>query len=779
MRRGRLAGLTALAVAIAGCAVFLALRAHVRTDMAFLLPGSPSAETRLVVEQLRTGPTANLVFIRISGAAPRVLAGVSDRMVERLRSDDRFTFVANGRISIAPATLAWLRRYRYLLNPPISTTDFDVAALRRSLRSAIAAMATTAGLAAKDTLASDPTGRVLRVVRHLADRDGPRLRHGVWFARNGPGALIVARTAASGLEIGAQAVAIEAIRTAFSGAITVQPGVRGAILEMSGSGVFAVAIRDRTKRELTVLSVAASLAVILLLLLAVRSIAVVGVFGVLLATSVGAGAVAVQLAFGEIHAITLTFGATLMGLAIDYPLHVLAHTHGRASTAAAAEHVGPTLRLSAFTTAAAFLPFAFSSFPALAQLGVMSIVGLLVAAAISRWVLPLVLSGGRALAIPTLLTTSVFERLAKPRAAFAVGAILLLGAGIAATVLTRPVWQDDLTRLSPLPRQQIRLDQSIRSALGAPNPRLMVLLRGSSAEQVLRASEAASRHLAALRADGALRGFIAPSRYLPSAAEQVRRQGRLPDADVLRRSLKAAQTGLPFRPDAFQPFVRDVEAARRGPVADRASTRGTLIESRLDPLLFKVGDRWFGLVPLVGIQGAADRIAASKPLRSIGAKLIDLKAQADALARNYRIETLVLLGISGLLVIAALAVGRRRLSDVAAVFLPVLLSVGATGAVLVLTGAALSVFHLMSLFVVAGIGLDYALFLRQHRGSDDRDNTRRSVLLCGLTTIAVYSILATSAMPILQGIGLTIAAGTGFVVVFASSFVGLWCREQP
>ena len=778
MTRPRLVGLALLAIVIAISALILGSRAQLRTDMGFLLPRSPSADTRLLLDQMQKGPTANLLLVRLSGAKPAVLAEVSDRMIKTLRRDARFAFATNGRATLDPATLAWIKRYRYLLNPPIAVAEFETAALRKSLEAAAASMATTLGLATKETLGADPTGRIVRVGRHLAGAGGPRLRHGVWFAPDGSGALIVVRTTASGLEIDAQAAAIEAVKAAFNTAKATRSDAAAAIVELTGSGVFALAIRDTSKRDLTVLSVAASLAVLLILVLAVRSITTVALFAVILGTAIGTGAVAVQLAFGEIHAITLTFGATLMGLAIDYPLHVLAHAKGRASVVSAAAHVGPTLRLSAVTTAAAFVPFALSSFPALAQLGVMSIVGLLAAAAMSRWVLPLISPPAGAVLMPTWATTAVFDRLARPRALAAAIVVLFLGTAGAAIAFKLPVWQDELTRLSPLPQSQVRLDRSIRSALGAPNPRHMVLLKGSSPETVLRASEAASEALSAMKANGVLTGFDPPSRYLPSAASQARRQARLPNGSRLKQSLYAALPGLPFRPTAFGAFLRDVEAARRGPVANRQSTRGTLIATRIDPLLFQARDRWFGLILLSGVKDPIRKTGEASRLGLSGARLIDLKAEADALARNYRVETLVLLGLSAMLILLILAVSRQAMADIVVVFLPVLLSVGATAAVLVATGAALSVFHLMSLFVVAGIGLDYALFLRRHRQTGDRDNTRRSVLLCGLTTIVVYSILATSALPILHGIGLTIAIGTGFAVVLASSFVGLWARER-
>ncbi len=72
----------------------------------------------------------------------------------------------------------------------------------------------------------------------------------------------------------------------------------------------------------------------------------------------------------------------------------------------------------------------------------------------------------------------------------------------------------------------------------------------------------------------AIGGYDHAARYVPSAATQLRRQQRLPDADALREALQAALAGTPFRPDVFEPFVQDVERARTlPPLVDRGDAR--------------------------------------------------------------------------------------------------------------------------------------------------------------------------------------------------------------
>ena len=89
-----------------------------------------------------------------------------------------------------------------------------------------------------------------------------------------------------------------------------------------------------------------------------------------------AGTVMVAAVFGTVHVTTLGFGATLLGIAVDYPLHLLSRIQGGLEPRAAARRIWPALLLGSATTVFAFLPLVMSSLPGLAQLGVFTVTGL-------------------------------------------------------------------------------------------------------------------------------------------------------------------------------------------------------------------------------------------------------------------------------------------------------------------------------------------------------------------------------------------------------------------
>jgi predicted exporter len=71
-----------------------------------------------------------------------------------------------------------------------------------------------------------------------------------------------------------------------------------------------------------------------------------------------------------------------------------------------------------------------------------------------------------------------------------------------------------------------------------------------------------------------------------------------------------------------------------------------------------------------------------------------------------------------------------------------------------------NLFHLVSLLLVAGLAIDYGLFLsRPAADAADRRRTLFSVSVGAASSFAMFAMLAISAIPALTAIGLTVAVG--------------------
>src|SRR4029453_10174901 len=100
-----------------------------------------------------------------------------------------------------------------------------------------------------------------------------------------------------------------------------------------------------------------------------RSVRVVALCFLPAATGLIAGIGAVSAWFGTVQGITLGFGATLLGEAVDYPSFLLTQLRAGESVAEARTRLGATLRMAILTTACGSLALLFADFPGLAQLG--------------------------------------------------------------------------------------------------------------------------------------------------------------------------------------------------------------------------------------------------------------------------------------------------------------------------------------------------------------------------------------------------------------------------
>src|SRR5690606_37602736 len=168
---------------------------------------------------------------------------------------------------------------------------------------------------------------------------------------------------------------------------------------------------------------------------------------------------------------------------------------------------------------------------------------------------------------------------------------LLAGAAVAVAMLAPgPFWENDLSRLTPVPEAALAEDGRLRSELGAPDVRYLLAVEGADLEQALQASEQLLPVLEELVASGAISSYETPARYVPSAATQRARQARLPEPAALRAALEAAAADSPFRAGVFAPFLADVEAARTAPPLRPQDLASTPLEAAASGMLVE-GER--------------------------------------------------------------------------------------------------------------------------------------------------------------------------------------------
>lgn len=747
-------------VLLAAWCVVLALGAgwiesHLRVsaDLRLFMPTPRTEEQRLLVQNVGESPASRLLLIALSGDTPDQLAGISRRYAAALAGHDEFGLVANG--EQAPLAVPEnLLPYRYLLTDSFDAQPLDAARLASELEDRTADMSSPAAGFLEEWLPRDPTLELLHLASRWQPRVEPHRRDDVWFSADEKRALLLVETRAAAFDPDGQAAALQVLRTEFARARGESP----AALTISGSGYFSSMIKERTQTEATWFGAGATLGMIILMWLAYRRVTFTLLGALPLVSAALAGLALVSALYDSVHGITLAFGFTLIGVAQDYPIHLFSHLQPRDSALGTARRVWPPLATGVASTCIAYLAFLMSGVTGLSQLACLTVAGLLVAGLTTRFLLP------RIVATPTYDHADsprldwLNVRIARlPRPVWLLVIIPLLALAV---FLLRPTgfWQNNLSKLTPIPQALLEVDAGLRREMATPDMRYLLVASGDSEDQVLAALEALQPDLAAAAHAGTLAAWEDAATYLPSASVQRRRQAALPDAAALRAMVAQAAADSPFEDGLFEPFLQDVQKAKTLPPLTRADLAATPLSLRVDSELFERAGRWHGLVSLFEVRDpqAVAKIAGAHA----GVTYLDLKAASEELVAAQRTHIIYSLYLAALLLVAVIWVALRKTSRVLRVVTPMLLTTLVILAVLRAFDVSLSLFHLVSLVLAAGLGLDYALFF-EHAADDpaEQKRTLHALMVCSASTLLVFALLALSSTPILQAIGITVSLG--------------------
>ena len=745
--------------------IFTIVHSRFTADLSAFLPRNPTPAQQILLEQIEDGLASRLILVGIEGGDPERRASLSMEIAKKLRADPRFASLSNGEDVYGERDKAYLFEHRYLLSPSVTPSRFEVAGLQEALSESIDLIASPAGLLFKSLLPRDPTGEMARLLEQM--ESAPMMQDGAWASKDGKRALMMVETRASGSDTDAQQRAIEEIRKAFDQSHA--PGMR---LLMAGPGVFSVNSRETIKGEVSMLSAISISLIAILLLLVYRSFVALILSFLPIISGALAGIAAVSLAFGTVHGITLGFGTALIGEAVDYSIYLFVQS-GRDKDEWI-RRFWPTVRLGVLTSIAGFATLMFSGFPGLAQLGLYAISGLVTAALTTRFVLPHLIPAGFNIRDVSAIGDALSRKVALAKRARWQAIALLLAACIVLFMHRNDLWNEKISSLSPVSQADVALDAELRSDMGAPDVRYMVVVSGKDQESVLQTAESASNILQKQVELGALGGFESPSRYLPSLRTQRVRQMSLPDPATLASRLSQAVAGLPLKAERLSPFLADVETARHQALLQRSDLERTSMSMAIDALLIRHAGRTSALLPLKARDG---KDIHAQAIRSAlagldGVLLIDMKAESDHLYSGYLHEAILLSLTGTALIVLLLLISLRSWLRVIYIVLPLAASVITVTAALALFHQQLIIMHLVGLLLVVAVGSNYALFFdRGESGiSECSPKTLVSMLFANLTAVAGFGLLAFSRVSILQAIGVTVAPGVILALVYSAIF---------
>jgi predicted exporter len=631
-----------------------------------------------------------------------------------------------------------------------------IARLRDKGASALAtdvavALASPAGMVG---LGNDPGGYVRDFVGHLPRPYPDFLPDGdLLSATRGAERVFLLRMSLPDAAFGS-AGAAQAVNAIASARAAVASACADCRLQATGAALFTAAASAQAHREAVVLGVTSTLLIMILIAWAYRSLAPHLLGFLQLGASVTAATAAVIAVFGSIHVLTLVFGTTLLGIAIDYAfLYFSEYWFGGGAPRAVWRTMRAGLGVGLLTGVAAFAFLALTGFPALSQMAVFSIAGLIEAALVVALIFPVSLTAPPRVPEHALLRWSAgFFAIARQPGPWR-RYLPLLALVIAALGAWRIHAHDDVRELSRLSPQLLAADQEVRTTLGRyPAPGYFLISAPDAAQALTREAEL-TRRLQARLPQASVLGL---SRFLPPPAQQQASLSAWADVFADAAGLRKAFVDLGLPAALADHIEAGWQAARHTPLQADA-----LFAALPDLRHFQLPTP-DGTALMATVFGARDLNAAS--LRAAadgiaGVRFVEPITRIDALFTGIRVRAMWLV-LLGYLAISAILIWRYRWREALRMLYPPVLAMALTLGALGWLGVSLNIFSVVALILILGLGRDYAVFLRE-AGAGDRP-AALTVLLSAATTIIGFGLLAFSETPALQSFGLATGLGIFF-----------------
>jgi predicted exporter len=596
-----------------------------------------------------------------------------------------------------------------------------------------------------------------------------RLQNGHFLSADGSSALIIADSPVAITDSGGGARLLEQFRQAADGVLP-----KGVEASLVSGHAYTVANAEAIQRDLFVVLTASTLGLAALFLIFLRSWRALFVFLVPVSV-VGLAAVAVSWCYPAVSGVTLGFGAVLLGIAVDFGLHVyFVLRQGDQDPETALGRVSRPVLFGALTTLAGFAVLFTSSLPGQRQLAVFAMTGITAALLLALIVLPhLVVSGWRPAPRPLYRSLRVEPR-RKPGLLLLCWLAILVGCAWKAGAV--PV-NGELRSLSLIPAELLASEQELQQTWGNLRSMAMVFAEGSSLQEALAANDMLFE---LLRRELPEAPVVSLAPLLPAATTQAANRQRWQDfwqqrEESTRRLLRDAGAGYGFAAAAFDPFFAGL--TRQPEPVTVADLRELGLGDLIDALLLENG----GTVRLVTLVPDTPEVAALVNGRAALPPGIHLVSQARfgrQVGSAIRADFLRFITLAGGAVLIMVSLLLRRPGQILLALLPV-----ATGLTVMLgtmgwLGLEFNLFNIVATILVIGLGVDYGIFMvcRGEPGEDQA--TRKAVLVAGLTTLAGFGALVFAQHPALHSIGATVLLGIGGAVPTALLVVPALQREH-
>lgn len=484
----------------------------------------------------------------------------------------------------------------------------------------------------------------------------------------------------------------------------------------------------------------------------------------------------------KVSGIAIGCGTILLGITVDYAIHVIYHIdnsahQSRKGMVDTIMEIARPIGFGAVTTLGAFLVMMLSPVESHRQVGLFAAVGVAAAAVVSIVLLPLFVPLNRGTATP-LVMTRAFERFFAWRARHRYVLVVLVVAFSLPCLygLSRLRFDGDLAALNGVTPEMEYDQQLLWDTWGDAASMTTVLVTAPDRQTAMEKNDQAAVVLDALQQDGKILSYSSLHAICPSAKEQAHnvetwKQFWTPSRKAeLRDTIKETAPACGFRAESL---LRTCSILDDEPVILAPEQfRGTLMEQLLKEHLHENEGEVFisSLVHLPSPSHHED-VAAAVRAQVPDAVLLNRVAFSNHIARMAKRGLATFALIVTIMVTTILFILLGKLSLVLAALLPILWGLGWTFGVLGMLNVPVNIINFIFVIFVIGIGIDYSLFLVTASVANQRGEMRRmaitsgSIVVCSLTTMCGFGVLAIARHPALFSVGITAFLGMLFSLI--------------
>jgi len=725
----------------------------------------------------------------------RVVEAV-DRICGELEAGGRFKHVL---YRVAPDEQARMmdavfpRRYTLLPEEELRQRVSDEGIARGLLRTR-AKLLSPQSTFTEPMLQRDPLGfgeAVLERVLTGQQQFTVRLYHGRFMSEDRASAMVLAEPHGQGMEMAAMAETLDEVQAVIDRTVAdlgdhLRVGLTGGpVYSVSSAGI----IQQDIRRSMG----ATGIGILLIFLLFFRSFRVMLMAYAPPLLGVAGGVAVLGFARDGTHGLSLAFGAAMLGITVDYTIHMFTRALQMEADLPRVEavrrtlaEVTPSLTMGCLTTMIGFGTLLISDTVVLRDMSLMALGGIGSAFGLCAVTMPLAwrawggrrrARGNRAAGVGRWLSAfgGAIER--RPLPFFAVW--LVVTAGV--LVLARGVQFDgDIRNMDYQPPEIVEQDQRFQEAFGAGLAGAMVVVEGEDLETALKANDRLYPILQRAEAEGRIGSMATVANLMPSLETQERRlavlMGEGPDDLTARVESAAVEAG--FVQGWFQPFADESGALARGEVGPlqmdelEGTSMGIALQRRIAvtpevaQVLTLVETASGGQVDERALDEGVFPHGLAEELRAVapGTLVVSFTDMAARLMAKVKRDLVRLGGVCLVALAAVLMVYYRRPGPALMALMPCVVGFGYTAGLMALIDEPLNMMNVCGVAITLGISIDYGVFivdrLRQ-RGdvASALGTTGTAILVSAVTTVIGLGTMAVARNPAMATMGMVVIFG--------------------